>query len=128
MRGSLLLSFAALGLASTAAAQSSWVPGSEIVGQSATVETDGVRNMVYLDAGGAARIVSPAGTTVPATWSATGGQLCLNASGASECWPYQTPFRAGQTVTLTSNCNVTSRWMANAVNPSQETYSPVERG
>ena len=43
-----------------AAIAQEWVPGSEIVGQSVVVETNGVANTVYFDAGGAARIVSPA--------------------------------------------------------------------
>ena len=42
-----------------------WTPGSEIVGQSVQVTTNGVTNTVYLDPGGAARIVTPGGNTVP---------------------------------------------------------------
>jgi glutamate-1-semialdehyde 2,1-aminomutase len=39
-------------------------------------------------------------------------------------WPYASPFRAGAPVTLTSSCNATSTWLAEATN----TPPPVERG
>jgi hypothetical protein len=100
-----------------AAAAQVWVPGSEIVGQSVVVETNGVANTVYFDAGGAARIVSPSGRVVPASWTAANNNLCLNTGAAQECWPYAQAFQAGQRVTLTSNCQAVSSWMANAVNP-----------
>ena len=53
-----------LGAPATVFAQS-WVPGSEITGQSAQVETNGVINTVYFDPGGVARIQTPGGNTVP---------------------------------------------------------------
>ena len=56
-----------VGMPAAAAAQ--WAPGSEIVGQSVQVETAGVTNTVYFDAGGAARIQTPAGKIVPGTWN-----------------------------------------------------------
>jgi hypothetical protein len=108
---------AAIALPALASAQMGWVPGAEIVGHSAQVETNGVTNTVYFDAGGAGRIVTPGGTTIPATWTAANGQLCLYGNGGQECWPYQAPFQAGQQVTLTSSCQATSRWMASATNP-----------
>ena len=37
-------------------AQTGWVPGSEIIGQSIQVETNGVTNTVFFDPGGVARI------------------------------------------------------------------------
>lgn len=114
------------GLSSAAVAQQ-WMPGSEIVGQSAQVQTNGVTNTVYFDQGGAARIVSPNGNVVNATWTATGGQLCLNAGSGAECWPYTQAFQAGQTVTLVSSCQATSTWMANATNPPQA-QNAGERG
>jgi hypothetical protein len=116
----------AAGVPGLAYAQAGWTPGSEIVGQSIQVTTNGVTNTVYLDAGGAARIVSPGGNTVAGTWTASGGQLCLSTGGATECWPYTGPFQAGQPLTLTSNCNSTSTWLASATN----TPAPVpgERG
>ena len=100
----------------TVAAAQTWVPGSEIAGQSAQVTTNGVTNTVYFDQGGTARIVSPGGTTVNGTWAATNGQLCLNNGAASECWPYAQPFQAGQPLSLTSSCNAASRWTALSTN------------
>ena len=104
------------GAPGVALAQAGWTPGSEIVGQSIQVTTNGVTNTVYLDPGGAARIISPAGNTVAGTWTASGGQLCLSTGGTTECWPYTGPFQAGQPLTLTSNCNATSRGLASATN------------
>jgi hypothetical protein len=112
-------------LPGAAAAQAAWTPGSEVVGQPIQVTTNGVTNTVFLDAGGGARLVSARGRTVPGSWSATGGQLCLNNGAASECWPYASPFRAGAPVTLTSSCHATSTWLAEATNTPA---SPAERG
>ena len=105
-----------------------WVPGSEISGQSAQVTTNGVTNTVYFDAGGVARIVSPGGNQVNGTWSAASGQLCLNTGAAQECWPYARAFQAGQMVTLTSSCNSTSMWTANGTNPLAAPARGGERG
>ena len=106
-------------------AQAGWVPGTEIVGQSIQVETNGVTNTVFFDQGGAARIMTPQGHMVPANWTAANGQLCLNSASAQECWPYQSPFAAGQRMTLTSSCNATSQWLPTATNALA---SPGERG
>lgn len=92
-------------------AQAGWVPGSEIAGQAVQVETNGVMNTVYFEPGGVARIQTPGGNVVPAAWTAQNQQLCLNAAGATECWPYAQPFQAGQQITLTSTCQVASRWL-----------------
>ena len=91
-------------------------PGAELVGQPLQVTTNGVTNTVYLDAGGTARIVTPGGVTVPSTWTAASGQLCLSNGAAQECWPYTSPFQAGLPQTLTSSCASTSTWLAQAVN------------
>ena len=107
---------AALIAAPTAGMAQEWVPGSEIVGQSVVVETNGVANTVYFDAGGAARIVSPSGRVVNASWTSGNHNLCLNSGAASECWPYTQAFQAGQRVTLTSNCQAVSNWVFNGVN------------
>jgi len=88
----------------------------EIIGQPIQVTTNGVTNTVYLDAGGTARIMTPGGNTVPGTWTAANGQLCLSSGSAQECWPYTAPFQAGRAVTLTSSCNSTSSWLAAATN------------
>lgn len=90
--------------------------GAEIVSQPLSVTTNGVTNVVYLDAGGNARIVTPGGSSVPATWTAANGQLCLSNGTAQECWPYTAQFQPGQAVTLTSSCNSTSTWLASATN------------
>ena len=93
-------------------AQTGWVPGTEITGQSVQVETNGVTNTVFFDPGGVARIQTPNGNIVPGTWAAANGQLCLTTGAAQECWPYAQPFQAGQQITLTSSCNSASRWTA----------------
>ena len=108
-------------------AQQGWAPGSEITGQSVSVETAGVTNTVYFDPGGVARIQTPGGNIVPGTWNAANGRLCLSTGAAQECWPYAKPFQAGQQVTLTSSCNAASRWTALGTNqPIQK--SAGERG
>ena len=93
-----------------------WTPGAEIIGQPIQVTTNGVTNTVYLDPGGSARIMSPAGNTVAGTWTAANGQLCLSNGTTQECWPYSGPFQAGTPQTLTSSCNATSTWLAASTN------------
>ena len=116
-------------VAPAAAFAQQWVPGSEITGQTLQVQTNGVSNSVYFGPGGQATITTPGGTVVPATWTAAGGQLCLSNGAAQECWPYATAFQAGQQVTLTSNCNATSSWLANATNQPPPSQAPAgERG
>ncbi len=103
--------------------------GAEIVGQPLQVTTNGVTNTVYLDAGGAARIVTPGGNTVPATWTAANGQLCLSNGAAQECVPYAAPFQAGQPVTLTSSCGQSETWLASSTNaPPPRAGQRGERG
>ena len=102
--------------------------GAEIVGQSLQVTTNGVTNTVYLDPGGSARIVTPNGNVVPATWSAANGQLCLSTGAAQECFPYASPFQAGQPLTLTSSCGQTSTWLASATNAPPTQAPGAERG
>ena len=111
-------------------ASAQWVPGAEITGQSIQVETNGVVNTVYFDPGGIARITTPAGAQVQGRWTVANQMLCLE-TGANvrECWPYRSAFQAGQPVTLTSSCQVTSHWVANAINqPPAEMRSGGERG
>ena len=105
-------------------AQTGWVPGSEIIGQSIQVETNGVTNTVFFDPGGVARIQTPGGNTVPGTWAASNGQLCLSTGAAQECWPYAQPFQAGQQISLTSSCNSASRWTALGTNQAP----PMQQG
>ena len=102
-----------------APAYSQWIPGSEIVGQSVQVETNGIVNTVSFDPGGVARISSPAGTVVQGTWTAANNQLCLATGTGQECWPYQAAFQAGQQISLVSSCQSTSRWTALSTNQAQ---------
>ena len=102
-----------------APAYAQWIPGSEIVGQSVQVETNGVVNTVSFDPGGVARIASPAGNVVQGTWTAANNQLCLQTGTGQECWPYQAAFQPGQQVTLVSSCQSTSRWTALSTNQAQ---------
>jgi len=115
-----------IGVPGVALAQA--VPGSEIVGQPVTVTTNGVSNTVYLDPGGTARIMTPGGNTVAGTWSAANGQLCLSTGAAQECWPYASPFQAGQPVTLTSSCGSSSTWLASSTNTPPPSGQRGERG
>ena len=94
----------------TAGFAQTWIPGSEIAGHAVQVESNGVMNTVYFEPGGVARIQTPGGNVVPATWSVGGNQLCLNAAGAQECWAYNQPFQAGQQAMMTSTCGA-SRWL-----------------
>jgi len=106
-----------------------WGPASEIAGQPVRVTTNGVTNTVYLNQDGTARMISAGGRSVNGTWTAANGQLCLINGAAQECWPYATPFQAGQPVTLTSSCNATSTWLAAAVNtPPPPPSAAGERG
>lgn len=121
---------AVLILAPLAAASAQvWVPGSEITGQAVQIETNGVINTVYFDPGGVARIATPSGNMVQGSWSVADQTLCLTTgANARECWPYRSAFLAGQPVTLTSSCQVTSRWVANAVNTPPPPAPSGERG
>jgi hypothetical protein len=90
-----------------------WTPGSEIAGQRVQVQTNGITNTIAFENGGTAKIYSPSGSTVvDATWTANNGQLCLTTSGTFDCYPYRSPFLAGQPVDLISDCAVHSRWLA----------------
>lgn len=121
-------SLAMLALPAAAMAQPAWVPASEITGQSVQVVTNGVTNTLYFDPGGSLRIASPQGNVVNGSWAVNGGQLCLNAGSGAECFPYAQAFQAAQPVTLTSSCNATSVWTANAVNPPPKVENMGERG
>ena len=127
LTAALVASMASIVAPSVASAQA-WTPGAEIVGQSVQVNTNGTVNTVYFDQGGAARIMTPSGTSVPGRWSVANQQLCLDiGTGSAECWPYRSAFQAGQNVTLTSTCNVTSQWLANSTNMPEQQRMP-ERG
>jgi hypothetical protein len=123
----LVASLAAMA-APTAASAQNWTPGAEIVGQSVQVNTNGTINTVYFDQGGAARIMTPSGNTVPGRWTTANQQLCLDTgTGTSECWPYRAAFKAGEVMNMTSSCNSTSQWTATGVNMPEQQSMP-ERG
>lgn len=103
-----------------AAMAQAWTPGSEIIGQPIQVTTNGVTNTVYLDPGGQLRIMTPGGATVPGTWTAANGQLCIGVGGAQECVPYGAPFQAGQAQTLTSSCGAAETWLAQSTNQAPQ--------
>ena len=117
-------------LIAPAGALAQWMPGSEIVGQTLQVQTNGITNMVYIGPGGQATITTPGGKVLPASWTAGDGQLCLGTGMAQQCWGYASAFQAGQPMTLTSPCG-SSTWLANSVNtpPTPPASQPAgERG
>ena len=126
---SVCFAIAAIFLPSAALAQA-WIPTSEVEGLPLQVTTNGITNTVYLDKGGLARIVTPGGRTISASWTAASGRLCLNTGAASECWPYAAPFQANQPVTLVSSCLSSSTWLAQSVNsiPPPASGQRGERG
>jgi hypothetical protein len=116
MKSCFLLRAAAGLVALVPAAALAQATGAEVVGQPIRVTTNGTTNTVYLDPGGQLRIMTPGGNTVPGTWTAANGQLCLGVAGAQECVPYAAPFQAGAPQTLTSSCGATETWLAQATN------------
>jgi hypothetical protein len=102
--------------------------GAEVVGQPIQVTTNGTTNTVYLDPGGQLRIVTPGGNTVPGTWTAASGQLCMGVGAARECVPYTAPFQAGTPQTLTSSCGATETWLAQSTNQPPTQGQRGERG
>ena len=115
-------------LPAAAFAQAGWTPASEVIGQPIQVSTNGTTNTVYLDSGGQLRIVTPNGNTVPGTWTAANGQLCLGVGAAQECVPYNAPFQAQQPKTLTSSCGANETWLAESTNQAPQQGQKGERG
>src|SRR5690348_17856607 len=111
-----------------AAFAQAWTPGSEVVGQPIQVTTNGVTNTVYLDPGGQLRIMTPGGNTVPGTWTAANGQLCLAVGGPQECVPYAAPFQAGTPETLASSCGASETWLAQNTNQPPAPPTQGEKG
>lgn len=103
------------------AAAQTYQPGDEIRGHTMQVESNGEVNTISFERDGAAQISSSTGAQASGRWFTEGQTLCLElGSGARECWPYQTAFRTGQPVTLTSSCAAVSRWTP----VSTETMAP----
>jgi hypothetical protein len=115
-------------LPAAALAQAGWTPASEIVGQPIQVTTNGTTNTLYLDPGGQLRIMTPNGNTVPGTWTAANGQLCISAGGPQECVPYTNPFQAGMPKDLTSSCGALEKWLAENTNQMPTQGEKGERG
>jgi hypothetical protein len=125
-RAMIGVAIAALG---SGAAIAQMTPGVEIIGQPLQVTTNGTTDTLYLDPGGSLRIVTPGGNTVPGTWTAANGQLCIGTGGPQECVPYAAPFQAGQPLTLTSSCGASETWLAQATNaPPPPPPAQGERG
>jgi len=105
--------------------------GAEIVGQDIRVDSNGIVNTIHFNSDGTAMVSTPGGQQVPGRWSVENQQICLEAAGGRECWPYQMLFQTGQPVTLTSNCGATSSWTAlgtNPLGPPPEQRKAGERG
>ncbi len=130
----MLFTAAAAGLCATAllpsaaAAQTGAPTGAEITGHAVQVETSGTVNTVQFNPGGTARIVGQNGREVQGQWFVQNQQLCLSAAGGQECWPYQQAFQAGQPVSLTSTCAVTSTWTPLSTAPTAPPARSGERG
>ena len=128
MKPNLASLLAAAALVAPASALAQWSPGSEIVGQTLQVQKNGVTNSIFLGPGGQAQITTPGGNVIPASWTATGGQLCLNTGAARECYGYTSAFQPGQPMTLTGTCG-TATWLANSTNMPPPSQAPAgERG
>lgn len=110
------IALAAGAMLPAAAMAQPWTPGVEVIGQPIQVTTNGVTNTVYLDPGGQLRVMTPGGNTVPGTWTAANGQLCIAVGGGQECIPYAGPFQAGQPLALTSSCGANETWLAASTN------------
>lgn len=132
MKSSILVrtavGLAVAGLLPAAALAQAYTPASEIIGQPVQVTTNGTTNTVYLDPGGQLRIITPNGNTVPGTWTAANGQLCLGVGAAQECVPYNAPFQPQQPQTLTSSCGAQETWLAQATNQPPQQGQKGERG
>ena len=108
----------ALGIAFSSAAAAQTAPmGAEIYGQTVQVRfADGTTNNVMFMQNDTATIRSMDGMSMPATWAVRGGDLCLMAGGAEECWDYNNRFVAGQAMPMMSSCGAASQWTALGVN------------
>jgi hypothetical protein len=109
----LVRGLAAIATAATAgsAVAQAWTPASELVGQPLQVTTAGVTNTLYLDPGGALRIITPGGNAAEGTWTVANGQLCLLVGGQRECIPYAGAFQPGTPNRLTSSCGAAEIWL-----------------
>jgi hypothetical protein len=81
-------------------------PGVELIGHSARLVTNnGQASTLRFGQGGAVRALFGK-NEVTGRWWAAGERLCFEWGGQArtrECWPYNSPFRSGQTRTITSD-------------------------
>lgn len=79
-------------------------PGDELVGRTLRLETAaGQTTMLRFQREGVVTAEFGDKSTT-GSWVATGQQLCFSWAGRSrDCWPYERPFRRGETVTVTSD-------------------------
>ena len=107
------IAVATAGLFATGAAAQTMPMGEELYGQNVEVAfADGTTNTVTFNPNGTAVIRGNGFSPVNATWRVQGNQLCMSASGATECWDYNQRFVARTPVTLQSTCDTASRWTA----------------
>lgn len=111
-----ILSFIAFGAALASTPALAQQPMAEILGQPINVVgADGTTNVVYFEADGTVRMVTPNGSTVPANWAMQGQNLCISKGAASECWAYR-PFQPQQPQAMNSSCNGQTTWTAQNTN------------
>jgi hypothetical protein len=79
-------------------------PGSELAGRTLRMEpARGQMTMLSFQRDGVVRAAFGS-TVVPGRWEVANRNLCFYWSGAPrECWPYDAPFRRGETRTITSD-------------------------
>lgn len=72
--------------------------------------TTGGTNTIHLSPDGTAHaVIEGTNQAVPGHWGIKGRELCFNwPVRGTECWPYASAMRIGQTVRLTSNRGVTA--------------------
>ncbi len=126
MKTLITTALAGAAIVSASPAMAQFAPtGQELRGHTVDVLfADGARNAVYFAPNGTATITGPSGVRSAGTWTVRANNLCLNVSGASECWAYARRFEAGETVTLRSSCDATSQWTARSVNAAPAPATP----
>jgi hypothetical protein len=81
-------------------------PGAELIGRSARLVTNnGQGSTLRFEPAGRVRALFGK-NEVAGRWWSEDARLCFEWAGQArtrECWPYETPFRRGQTRTITSD-------------------------
>jgi len=79
-------------------------PGAELIGRTVQLQTaNGQTSTLHFAENGVVH-AQFGSQQVQGNWVANGSNICFAWAGAPrECWPYTAPFRAGQTVSLTSD-------------------------